>query len=147
MSSISESNRAWKAEGEKRREKQEQSRNIPSRFQGGRVVDMYIMIMGGNTLDTGEDGCKWSSDIITELDADYDPNTDDSFQDGICRGRLFIDGEEQDDKVLCANEGSAFGHALRGENDDTDGPDKVWAFRAVSKPVAGGGSKTVYRLG
>lgn len=145
--SISEANRAWKDEGYKRREKQEQSRNIPSRFQGGRVDDIYIMVMGGNILDTDQDGVKWSADIITELDADYDPNTGTSFQDGIGRGRLFINGEEQDDKVLIVNEGSAYGHALLGENDDTDGPDKVWAFTAISKPVAGGGSKTVYRVG
>lgn len=145
--SVSEANRAWKDEGQKRREKQEQSRNLPSRFQGGRVDDVYIIIMGGNTLDTGEDGVKWSATIITTLDAAYDPNTGTSFQDGIGRGRLFINGEEQDDKVLVVNEGSAFGHALRGDNVGTDGPDRVWAFSAVSKPVATGGSKTVYRLG
>ena len=143
--SISAANREWKNEGEKRREKQEQSRNLPSRFQGGTVKDAYIIVMGGNELDTGQDGCLWV-DSVTELDADYDPNTATSFMDGIARGRLFIDGVEQADKVLIVNEGYAYGHALLGEGAG-DGADKVWAFTATSKPIAAGGSKTVYRVG
>ena len=110
-----------------------------------RVRDTYIIVMGGNELDTGQDGCLWVSSV-TELDADYDPNTATSFMDGIARGRLFVDGVEQADKVLIVNEGYTYGHALLGEDAD-DGPDKVWAFTATSKPIAAGGSKTVYRVG
>lgn len=146
MNDVSQANREWKGEARQRRITLETSRNIPSRFAGGAVDDMYIIVMGGNELDTGEDGCKWV-DTLDEVPAAYDPNVDDSFVDGVARGRLFINGEEQDDKVLLFNYGSAFGHALRGENDGSDGPDKVWAFSEVTKPVAGGGSVSGFLVG
>ena len=110
-----------------------------------RVRDTYIVVMGGNILDTGQDGCKWVSSVA-ELAAAYDPNTATSFMNGVARGRLFVDGVEQTDKVLLVNEGYTYGHALLGEA-AADGADKVWAFTATTKPVAGGGDKTVYLVG
>lgn len=144
MNDVSRANREWKDEAARRRERTEQSRNLPSRFQGSTSDVRYLYVIGGNTLDTDQDGVKYSATEVTELDEDYDPTVDDAFQDGIGKGWLYTNGTEADDPVLFVNDPrSLIGDAVLGENDDTDGPDRLMVIGQVTIPIAGGGSKTV----
>ena len=142
--SISAANREWKNEGEKRREKQEQSRNLPSRFQGFRVKVMTVYIDRGNILSTGQNGIKWAGSFITSFPSAYDANTMTSFIDGVGRGVLAIDGVVQDGYVLVLNDmGSGISNALIG-----DGFDRCSVLGPVSIQVgASADYVTAYRVG
>ncbi len=75
--------------------------HLPSRWSGGGAQPFTVVkITGGNTLVTGQDGIKYSSSAITTVGADYDPDVDTSFADGIGRGDLYINGVLQTGKVL-----------------------------------------------
>lgn len=138
--SISEANRAWKDEGQKRREKQEQSRNLPSRWQGSVSEQLLLVIIGGNTLETGQDGVAYTASV-TSVPSAYDPNEDDTFIDGIGRATLYRNGVEQEDKVLVINsdDGSFRNAAFENDPFATSG--------AISIPVSGGGTVQAYTLG
>lgn len=139
---ISAANRAWKDEAEKRREKQEQSRNLPSRFQGGRPAPRLVLIIDkGNELETGQDGIEFAEDPITELPSAYDPETDDSFITGIGRGWLIENEVMAEEMVLIVNDGSS------SYPDALFQGDRIRSGGAKTIPVAGGGSKQVYVAG
>lgn len=140
--SISAANREWKEEAARRRDTQEQNRNLPSRWQGGRAAPyMVLVVIDGNTLETDQDGAVFAEEEITELPADYDPETDDSFIDGIFRAWLKVDGITQEKRVLAVNDGSgSWQNCLEaGARIFTNG------YKFI--PVAGGGKKKVYVAG
>jgi len=111
--------------------------NIPTRT---------ILIKGGNTLDTAQLGVKYST--VTTVPSAYDPNVTTSFIDGIGRGTLYVNGVAQDGYVLVVNdERGSFGHALLGDNADTDGPDLCWAFGTSVIAVDGGGTVVAWIVG
>lgn len=139
--SISEHNKAWKQRANEKREKQEQSRNIPSRFAGGGTEYNTAKIVSGNTLETGQAGIKYKSPIITSVPSAYDPDVTSTFIDGIGRGKLYVNGVEQDGYVLIINDDhGSFGNALRFD-------DIIFAGGPVSIPVTGGGSVSCYTAG
>lgn len=140
--SISAANQAWKAEAEKRREKQEQSRNLPSRFQGSTSPYLYVLIVGGNELETGQQGVVYMDGAGVEtVPSAYDPDVTSSFTNGIGRGTLYKNGVAQDGYVLVVNDDrGSFRNALV-END------VVLVGDAVSIPVSGGGAVTAYPTG
>ncbi|HEX3134083.1 MAG TPA: hypothetical protein VHX44_10940 [Planctomycetota bacterium] len=141
MSTTSQANREWKEEAARRQAKLETSRNIPSRFAGGSTLNNVLIIDKGNILETGQDGCLFAEDPITEVPSAYDPEVDDSFIDGICRGWVIIDGVLQDGYVLILNDGSSsYPDALKQD-------DRIYSGGTVSKPVAGGGSVTLWVAG
>lgn len=107
-----------------------------------------IVIDRGNTLDTAQLGIKYASTLISSVPSAYDANVNTSFIDGIGRGTLYRNGVQQTGYVLVVNDSrSSFGHALLGDNADTDGPDEVWGFTAVAIPVAGGGTVSAWVVG
>ena len=74
---------------------------------------LVIEVIGGNTLDSGITGVKYLSSLETELPSDYDPDTDPSTADGWGTGYLFVNGLEQEHKVIILNDQhSGFGHGL-----------------------------------
>lgn len=112
------------------------------------IIVRRILIKDGNTLDTGQDGIKYEGTEITSVPSAYDPNTTSSFIDGIGRGQMEENGVVSSGYVLVVNDTrSGFGHALLGDNGLEDGPDKPWAFRAVSIPVSGGGTVSAWVVG
>lgn len=120
----------------------------PEVIPGVPVVVRRIYIDQGNTLDTGEKGIKYEGSEITEVPTAYDPDSDTSFIDGIGRGQLEINGVLQSGYVLVVNDiRSGYGNAFLGDNGYEDGPDKPWAFYAVSIPVDGGGSVSAWVCG
>lgn len=136
---ISAANRDWKAEAEKRREKLEQSRNLPSRWQGGRLNTYRLKVIGGNVLTADPFiGILFSETEITELPTAYDPDVDTSFIDGIGRGWLYKNGVLQPKRVLILNDprgGSGAAFIL---------DDGYLSGVPIRIPVAGGGSEAVY---
>lgn len=138
--SISAANREWKNEGEKRREKQEQSRNLPSRFQSPRPTSLLLVVVGGNTLETGQIGIVYEATVASVPSA-YDPDVTSTFIDGIGRATLYINGVAQSGYVLVANSDAGSWRNALFVNDPfaTSG--------AIAIPVSGGGSVLAYTVG
>lgn len=66
---------------------------IPPRVLTYAPALRFIRIVGGNTLTTGQAGCKYSSSLISTVPSLYDPAVDSSYIDGICEGDLYIAGQ------------------------------------------------------
>jgi hypothetical protein len=64
-----------------------------------------LVILGGNTLATGQDGIKYSSSPITNIPSAYDPTSAFSGITGVGRGEYFLDGVSQG-YVLVVNDGT-----------------------------------------
>lgn len=139
--SISQANRAWKAEGAKRREKQEQSRNLPSRWQGGSSKSFRVIIDQGNELETGQDGVVYYEGTLASVPSAYDPDVTSTFIDGIGRGTLQVNGVSQPGYVLVVNDDRGTFRNAVFQNDP------IQTSGAVSIPVDGGGSIKAYTLG
>ena len=102
----------------------------------------YVLIDGGNTLETGQDGVIYVEPPgVEEVPSAYDPNATSTFIDGIGRGTLYINGVAQSGYVLvvCDDRGS-FRNCLVES-------DVVWVGDAVSIPVDGGGTVSAYPVG
>jgi hypothetical protein len=102
----------------------------------------FVSIVGGNTLETGQDGVVYVEDPGVEtVPSAYDPDVTSSFVDGIGRGTLFINGVAQTGYVLVVNDGrGSFRNSLVIS-------DVVWVGDPVSIPVDGGGSISTYPAG
>ncbi len=100
------------------------------------VPYLFVNIVGGNTLDSGEDGVKYKDTTIATVPSAYDPDVTSSFIDGIGRGTLYRNGVAQG-MVLVVNDprGVNRNAVLAGENPYTG------SF--VDIPVSGGGGATV----
>ena len=98
---------------------------------------MFVLIEGGNTLDSGEDGVIFVDTTIASVPSAYDPNTDDTFIDGIGRGTLYVNGAAQSGYVLVVNDDRGVNRnaVLAGES--------PYAGSTVAIPVSGGGGATV----
>lgn len=98
---------------------------------------MFVNIVSGNTLDSGQLGVKYSSSEIATVPSAYDPTVTSSFIDGIGRGTLYINGTAQASYVLVVNDtrGVNRNAVIIGENPYTGG--------SVEIPVSGGGGTTV----
>jgi hypothetical protein len=88
----------------------EQVRALSQRIEQRPVVQTvkpqsiyYLIIDKGNILDSGQDGIKFSTTLITSMPA-YDPNVTSSFIDGIGRAQLVKDGAIQSGYVLVCND-------------------------------------------
>lgn len=103
---------------------------------------LTILIDGGNTLETGQNGIVYES-TVSSVPSAYDPNSTSTFIDGIGRGTLTINGVVQEGYVLVVNSDSGtFRNALLG-----DGEDVVAAGGPISIPVDGGGAVSAYTVG
>lgn len=94
-----------------------------------------IVVGGGNTLASGQDGINYSASTITDVPSAYDPSTAPSCIDGVGYGDLYIDGVYQG-AVLLVNDGSngtSIDYDLLGGSGDQD----------VGRPVAATASLTV----
>jgi hypothetical protein len=80
---------------------------IPARGGASVFTQRTVQIIGGNTLTTGQAGCKYVSSPITSVPTAYDPAVDTSFIDGICVGNLFENGIATGTKVLVLNDSTA----------------------------------------
>ena len=101
-----------------------------------------VLIDGGNTLETGQQGVVYVEDPGVEtVPSAYDPDVTSSFIDGIGRGTLYVNQVAQDGYVLvvCDDRGS-FRNCLVAS-------DAVWVGDPVSIPVDGGGSVQAYPVG
>lgn len=88
---------------------------LPPRALGGAATSlMTVVVIGGNTLGSGQAGIKYSSSAITDAPSAYDPDVTSSFADYFGRGNLYIDGVLQANKVLIVNDltGGAVNFAL-----------------------------------
>ncbi len=101
---------------------------------------LVVVIVGGNTLETGQPGVKYSASV-GDLPSAYDPNVTSSFIDGVGRGTLYVNGVAQTGYVLVINDSN--GTFLN----DLVQTDRVWCSRAISAPVSGGASVTAYQVG
>ncbi|MEY2855637.1 MAG: hypothetical protein RL030_2769 [Pseudomonadota bacterium] len=113
-----------------------QLNNIPSRI-GSPEPDYLIVIVGGNTLSSGQNGIKHVT-TQTEVPSDYDPDVDTSYADGWGNAYLYVDGVLQDKKVLVLNDG---GLSTLVESWELTSPGPSYL------PLAGGGGQfvTFYR--
>lgn len=99
-----------------------------------------ILIDGGNTLETGQDGVVYEATVASVPSA-YDPDVTSSFIDGIGRGTLYINGVAQDGYVLVVNsDDGTFRNALVAD-------DVIYSGGPISIPVDGGGSVQAYTAG
>lgn len=103
----------------------------------GSLPYMFVNIVSGNTLDSGQLGVKYSSSAITSVPSAYDPNVTSSFIDGIGRGTLYINGVVQAGYVLVVNDTNGVNRnaVIIGENPYTGG--------TVAIPISGGGGTSV----
>jgi hypothetical protein len=99
---ISEANRRWQDEARARREKQEQSRNIPSRWQGAPPY-YHLSCIGGNTLSSAQAGIKYLAELVTEVPSNWDPDVTFAFDDGWGNAWLWINNDKQVKRVLFLN--------------------------------------------
>jgi hypothetical protein len=116
-----------------------QMRQIPSRFPMDRFPYMFVLIDGGNTLDSGQDGVVFvESPGVEEVPSAYDPDVTSTFIDGIGRGTLYINNEAQPGYVLVVNDN-------RGVNQNAiiEG-EAAFTTRSVAIPVDGGGFVYAY---
>ena len=82
---------------------------VVSPYQPGPV---YVRVSGGNVLDNGVSGIKYSASLIASVPSLYDPNVTSSFIDGIGRGQLIKGGVLQTGYVLIVNDSrSTWGNA------------------------------------
>jgi hypothetical protein len=88
----------------------EQVRSLSQRIEQRPVVQTvkapsiyYLIIDKGNVLDSGQDGIKFSTTLITSMPT-YDPNAASSFIDGVGRAQLVKDGAIQPGYVLVCND-------------------------------------------
>jgi hypothetical protein len=78
---------------------QRRSIQVPSRFgRSGPGPVLHVMLIGGNELDSGQDGLIYAATVTPA--AVYDPEVDTTFPDGLARGWLFVDGVRQAERVL-----------------------------------------------
>ncbi len=113
------------------------ARAVKKKGGGGATTLRTIRIDRGNTLTTGQLGCKYSSSAITDVPSAYDPNVTSSFIDGVCRGTLHLNGVAQSGFVLCHNDSTgALSEALVTT-------DVVVVGAAISMTVAGDPATTV----
>lgn len=98
---------------------------------------MFVLIEGGNTLDSGEDGVIFEDTTIASVPSAYDPNVTSTFIDGIGRGTLYVNGAAQSGYVLVVNDDRGVNRnaVLAGES--------PYAGSTVAIPVSGGGGATV----
>ncbi len=76
-----------------------------AKVAGGTIVQLRtVQIIGGQTLTSGQAGCKYSSAAITSVPSAYDPAVLGTFIDGICRGLLFVNGVSTATNVLVLND-------------------------------------------
>lgn len=101
---------------------------------------LLLVIVGGNTLETGQNGVVYEATVASVPSA-YDPTVTSSFIDGIGRATLYRNGVADDDYVLVvnSNDGSFRNAAFQNDPFATSG--------AVSIPVDGGGFVSAYTLG
>jgi hypothetical protein len=99
--------------------------------KGSPTILRTVIIDQGNTLATGQSGCKYSSSAITSVPSAYDPSVTTSFIDGICRGTLYENGVSTGNYVLVLNDSTASVQRALVQND------VVAVQAAVSIPVAG----------
>ena len=109
----------------------------PIQIQPSPLPYMFMVIVGGNTLSTGQNGCQYYSGVRTVPTA-YDPNVTSTFVNGICRGTLYINGVAQTGYYLLVNDSNAsWQNALLAG-------DRVWCSNSVRVTVDTGGYVTAY---
>lgn len=105
-----------------------------------RAPYLTVTIVGGNTLETGQNGVIYAG-TVESVPSAYDPDVTSSFVDGIGRGTLYINQIAQSGYVLVVNDDrGSFRNALIAD-------DVVWVGDAVAIPVAGGGTVRAYPVG
>jgi hypothetical protein len=99
---------------------------------------MFVLIDGGNTLDNGDLGVIYVDSVIASVSSAYDPNATSTFEDGIGRGTLYINGSAQVGYVLVVNDqrGVNRNAVIAGESPYTGS--------SVQIPAGGGASITAY---
>ncbi len=110
---------------------------------GGSVTLRRIVVIGGQTLATGQDGIKYSVDEITEVPDAYDPDVDTAFIDGIGVGNMYLNGILSG-KVLIVldNRQTLINFDLLGG--DAYLADRFEPLDPVTIPVDGGGYISAY---
>ncbi len=98
---------------------------------------LVLVIIGGNTLDSGQAGIKHVT-TQTTCPADYDPDVDTSYADGWGNAYLYVDGVVQAHKVLVCNDGP-FSTIVESWELLTPGP-SVLPFGSVNKVFYRGSS-------
>lgn len=98
-SGVSRANRAWTEIARQRNQQQEMSRNIPSRWTGP-LLFYELIIIGGNTLESGQNGIAHIDGSATEVPSDWDMETTTDFDDGWGNAWLRINGVQRTKKAL-----------------------------------------------
>jgi len=68
------------------------TRNLPSRWVDRPAVETWLLIIGGNTLDSTQPGVKHSSGVVDALTAVPDAYLDTALPDYVGRAWIFRDG-------------------------------------------------------
>lgn len=105
------------------------------------VQDLVLVIVGGNTLETGQPGVVYEA-TVSSVPSAYDPNVTSTFIDGIGRATLYRNGVAQEGYVLVVNSDDGTWRNAAFQNDP------IISSGTVSIPVSGG-DETVraYTLG
>lgn len=98
---------------------------------------LTIVVDRGNTLEEGSLGIKYEA-TVDSVPSLYDPTVTSSFINGIGRGTLYVNGIQQEDKVLIVNsdDGSYRNALLQGDPFISSG--------AIRIPVGGSETEAVY---
>lgn len=100
-----------------------------------------LIIEGGNTLETGQDGILfYDAGVIESVPSAYDPDVDTTFIDGIGRARMIENGGLLPNYVLVAND---YNGTMRNALFNGD-PISTGGYRVI--PVDGGGSVRVWTV-
>ncbi len=115
--------------------------DVQWRIPRGGVPYRTVMVDVGNELETTQDGCVYYEGVLPSVPSAYDPDTDDSFIDGIARGTLYVNQVAQEGFVLIVNDDRGGFHNCLREGD------VVIVGDPVAMPVSGGGTVPVYPVG
>ncbi len=113
---------------------------INAQWRMPRPTSLLLVVVGGNTLETGQIGIVYEATVASVPSA-YDPAVTSTFVDGIGRATLYVNGTAQSGYVLVVNSDAGSWRNALFVNDPfaTSG--------TISIPVSGGGSVLAYTVG